>query len=63
MQVATSFGGTPVSFTASGTPTFTNAADQFLNFWFHQCKFDAGTSAGQVVSMNFGGSIAVTDWY
>jgi hypothetical protein len=61
MQVATSFGGTPVSFTASGTPTFTNAADQFLNFWFHQCKFDAGTSAGQVVSMNFGGSIAVTD--
>jgi hypothetical protein len=61
MQVATTFGGSAVSFTANGSSTFTNASDQFLNFWFHQCKFNAGTSAGRVVNMIFGGSIAVTD--
>lgn len=61
MQVATMSGGTPVTFAANGSSTFTNAADQFLNFWFHQCKFDPGTSAGRVVNMNFGGSISITD--
>jgi hypothetical protein len=60
-QVATTRGGTPVTFTASATATFTDATDQFLNYWFHQCKFDTGSSPGQWINMNFGGSIKITD--
>jgi hypothetical protein len=60
-QVATTPGGTPVAFTANSTPNFSTASDQFLNFWFHQCKFDTGTSLGQWINMSFGGSIKIKD--
>lgn len=60
-QVATTPSGTPVTFTANGTPNFSSASDQFLNFWFHQCKFGPGTGAGQWINMAFGGSIKIRD--
>lgn len=60
-QVATTAGGTPVTFSAGGTPNFQTASDQFLNFWFHQVKFDTGTGAGQWINMNYGGSIKIRD--
>jgi len=37
----------------------TGASDQFLNFWFHQFKFDA--SVGSWLDMALGGSIGITD--
>ena len=60
-QVSTSFGGSPVTFTANGTPNFQTGSDQFLNFWFDKCKLDTSTSAGQWLTMNYGGSIKIRD--
>lgn len=60
-QIATTPGGTPVTFLANSTPTFQTASDQFLNFWFSQIKFDTGSSLGQWLTLNFGGSVKVRD--
>lgn len=60
-SVATTSGGSAVSFTASCTPTFATASDEFLNFWFTNFKWDTGTSTGQWINMYFGGSIKIRD--
>jgi len=44
--------GSWLNIPASGT------SDQFLNFWFHNCKFNATT--GSWVTMSLGGSVRVT---
>lgn len=33
------------------------ASDQFLNFWFHQCRFWSAT--GGILNLNFGGSVKI----
>jgi hypothetical protein len=60
-QVSLTRGGAAVSFTASGTPNFQTGSDQFLNFWFNQVKFDSSTSLGQWMTLNYGGSVKITD--
>lgn len=64
IQIATTSaqaGGVPVTFTANATPTFTTASDQFLNFWFHDCKFDVGTNNSAWLILNYGGSVKITN--
>lgn len=60
-QVATTPGGSAVSFTASGTPNFSTATDQFLNFWFSKTKWWSQTGLGQWLVLNTGGSVKIRD--
>jgi hypothetical protein len=57
-QVATTPNGTPVVFTAPGTPQFSTGSDQFLNFWFNQCKWSP--PSGSWINMSAGGAIRIT---
>lgn len=61
MQVATSPGGTPVTFTASCTPNFLASSDQFLNFWFSKVKWWTVASPGQWLLLNTGGSVKINE--
>ncbi len=60
-QVATTSGGSAVSFTANCTPNFHTGNDQFLNFWFNKFKFGTGTSNGHWLTLNYGGSVKIKD--
>jgi hypothetical protein len=57
-QVSATRGGSAITFTGSGTPNFTNASDQFLNFAFEGLtKFWSAT--GPMIVLNFGGQVTI----
>lgn len=60
-QLATTWNGTPVTFTANCTVNFQTGNDQFLNFWFSKFKLDSGTSPGKWLTLNYGGSVKIRD--
>jgi hypothetical protein len=59
ITVSTSFMGSALVPTVSGTSLATNGSDQFLNFWFTKCKLD---SAGcPWINSSFGGQFNIDD--
>lgn len=58
-QVATCATCSAITFTANGTPNFSTSSDQFLNFWFDDTKWWTGTSPGQLLCLNYGGSVHI----
>jgi hypothetical protein len=59
-QISTSFNGTPVTFTGSGTPTFQTGSDQFLNFWFDHPRFWVNLTNSSWLTLNYGGSVKIS---
>jgi hypothetical protein len=57
IQLAATAGGSPIVPSVSGTMSFNVASDQFLNFSFHNCKYDPSTSNAPWVTLNRGGSV------
>ncbi|MDR5728331.1 MAG: hypothetical protein RB191_12960 [Terriglobia bacterium] len=60
-QLATTWNGSAVSFTATCSPTFQTGSDQFLNFWFDKFKLWSGTTPGEWLSLAYGGSVKIRD--
>lgn len=58
ISLAATAGGAAITPTAGGTLSFNDASDQFLNFSFHNCKYDPGTSTAPWVTLNKGGSVS-----
>lgn len=58
IRLATTAGGTPITPTVSGTLSASAGSDQFLNFSFHNCKYDPGSSNATWVTLNKGGSVS-----
>lgn len=58
IQIAATAGGSPIVPSVSGTLSFNCASDQFLNFSFHNCKYDPGASNAPWITLNRGGSVS-----
>lgn len=61
LQLSTTPGGSPVTFTASCSLNFQTSSDQFLNFWFSKIKWWTQSSLGQWLVLNAGGSVKIRD--
>jgi hypothetical protein len=56
-SVSATLGGTPITFNAGGTTTFSASNDQFLNYWFHMCQC---TPNSAWTNMSTGGHVKIT---
>ena len=61
IQISATQGGTAITFNASGTPSFVPATDQFVNWWFKNCKlWDGTTVIASAQASNNGSGFQVT---
>lgn len=61
IQISTTRGGAALVPTSTFSATVAVGSDQFLNFWFHQFKFDPGSRNASILNMSFGGSFSFVD--
>jgi hypothetical protein len=56
-SVSATLGGSPITFNASATTVFNTGSDQFLNYWFDNCRH---TPNSPWINMSSGGHIKIT---